>query len=1118
MDIKICNGSHSEAYKEGTKILVSAREASYCFDSEVKYICENGNEVCIVKRRPNPYFRHMPNNDWHEYIQNCFVARGKVYDIQCKKEVVIGNHRADICIENKEKEYKIIVEVQHTFEYAETKRAIKERTVFYTQKGYSIIWFIDGSDFTVVNISEDINDPRYFISEPHGNQKIYDLFNGSGLSKFYLYKKIDDTEYVFEIHIDSIKSGMIECNHHNYEDDVKEFIDKVIKNKINFTTVNNPPINVETSMLIIKQRGAGTGKTYESVQLLDSEETEWVDTYVCFSKLHSNKTIVREEIKKQIERGDLQGKIINDNSTQNQYCIQYKNNGKIKTLIIGTIDSFVWAMKNYIEELKKGSKPFIEMAKQLKDEIQKKLLEVNRVYTSYAGSTTWFNKKTCFIIDEAQDLEYEYFEFLYSFMCFTGISCYFIGDKLQSIYHPHNIVTNLLDKKEDYFRGINIKFIKDMAENIGRRFENKTIVEGINKLIDFKKLGLKETIYDERHSKNNNKINKEPGFITISLPKQDILEYVMREYKSIVEEYNYNPNDFLLIFPSIDTDMEFASTFKTKIEEFWSKKYSRNGQYSILHSAKTYGSIDLTTSIDKTRLVTIHSSKGDGRNIVFTIGINEKWLHCFKSSKPGDIIYESLFYVAISRPKQRIYLIHTGEKGDIFNRMKQAGDLKLDLSYISGYIPFSDTIQWMEGNTEFSDKVNHRILDSIENKITPISSTLDFNHHLIRYSMLRCMEVQFFSSDSEDDTSLKRLYHQIKPLLYYRPERYNSKEYYNMLRIGDNKQKRYKDSKVLPLLQSKNKLRIELDDIEKTINQINREYWGKNKRSNLPFDPNKLLKIIFSPNDNIKETIEKMVVFTHVFELENFKPVMTLENVITIIHNLKSTNSEQVNLFYGEVVKMKEKFEEIKGLVGNRSRFNINYILPYKQSNTQNFEMRTNVTISYNENETVIYLLKPSACDLSSYDLSTEIEGINMFIENLQEDKEEKGVSKRYRFTRPKRKFCTIYNGGYIIFTEKVETIPNTYYETLRTNMKEYYTKFSTELYKYYRQSIIERKNNMEEYKRIPACIKKFMTSSYEDVVLDGDSPLEYNRFYKKYINRVEQAINAFVNPTPRKD
>jgi ATP-dependent exoDNAse (exonuclease V) beta subunit len=55
--------------------------------------------------------------------------------------------------------------------------------------------------------------------------------------------------------------------------------------------------------------------------------------------------------------------------------------------------------------------------------------------------------------------------------------------------------------------------------------------------------------------------------------------------------------------------------------------------YAIFHKSEEGNSINLADSENSTRIVSIHTSKGDGRNVVFVIGLDEGSLLKFSNEK-----------------------------------------------------------------------------------------------------------------------------------------------------------------------------------------------------------------------------------------------------------------------------------------------------------------------------------------------------------------------------------------------------------------------------------------------------------------------------------------------------
>lgn len=86
---------------------------------------------------------------------------------------------------------------------------------------------------------------------------------------------------------------------------------------------------------------------------------------------------------------------------------------------------------------------------------------------------------------------------------------------------------------------------------------------------------------------------------------------------------------------------------------YWHNKYNSNNflRYAIFHKSEEGTSINLDESNDATRIVSIYTSKGDGRPIVFIIGLSEQALIRF-SGEANNLVYDSLIHVAITRMKK----------------------------------------------------------------------------------------------------------------------------------------------------------------------------------------------------------------------------------------------------------------------------------------------------------------------------------------------------------------------------------------------------------------------------------------------------------------------------------
>ena len=152
----------------------------------------------------------------------------------------------------------------------------------------------------------------------------------------------------------------------------------------------------------------------------------------------------------------------------------------------------------------------------------------------------------------------------------------------------------------------------------------------------------------------------------------------------------------------------------------------------------------MNESINATRIVSIHSSKGDGRKVVFVIGLNEGGL-CRFSGISDSLIYDSLFHVAITRMKEKLYIRIDGY-GDIHNKIqKYLDDTDFENSNIKPDIDILNTIKF-ETIKDFCKTTDNFILfkekmfdlinlqkiqdDDTEKKL------IDTSHHNVRFAAI----------------------------------------------------------------------------------------------------------------------------------------------------------------------------------------------------------------------------------------------------------------------------------------------------------------------------------------------------------------------------------------------
>ena len=145
-----------------------------------------------------------------------------------------------------------------------------------------------------------------------------------------------------------------------------------------------------------------------------------------------------------------------------------------------------------------------------------------------------------------------------------------------------------------------------------------------------------------------------------------------------VKSHNYRPNDFLFIFPIMQGNL-IAPELETKLNNYWINHFPENDKYmnyAFLHKHQEGQSIDMSESEEASRIVTIRTSKGDGRKVVFVLECTEASLKIVSRCDEIDLIYESYLHVALTRAKEKIYFGIKKNNDDIHKRFGCSGELE----------------------------------------------------------------------------------------------------------------------------------------------------------------------------------------------------------------------------------------------------------------------------------------------------------------------------------------------------------------------------------------------------------------------------------------------------------
>ena len=925
---------------------------------------------------------------WHNKMEEYFEKESQEQTYICKTKNENTQRRADVILNN-----NYSLEIQHSFiKYEDVNKRKKDWEKF----GKQIIWFIDSNTKDVIIDYLDTS-KRYLIqfNEPW-------KFNSF---KDYDYILLEKDNKIYKINPNNVKNKMI---------DVKECIDiDIVINKL-----KEDPINIcslwkeditEQCNLTIYQKGAGNGKTYGIWKsICENNEKE---TFVIVTKQHSAKSVIYQELLEQTERDEehiLENiENIKNEHTSKQYVIKYKN---IKTdrhciIIIGTIDSFCY---NLSEPSSNDNDKFHSILKNIIKEGSSKLSTYGGM--NYAKQFIYLNKLCELWIDEAQDLNQSYLRAITRIMRDTYIDVCIVGDKLQSLQYNENIMTNLENNELP-----NIKIHHESPENINRRIKVPKLHSEINKIINFDKYNLPEininNLYKRLEKSNDNfNIIDTPKFYADDTDENKISNYVDDLIKIVDKEVNnnlYYPENFMFIFPimkknilsvELETklnnywinkfnDKVYLENLKKKITEinykmddndkYWDKyKHNKYTQYAILHKHELGQVIDTEKSIHSTRIMSIQTSKGDGREVIFILGCTERNLNLVSSNQ--ELLYESHLHVALTRVKEKIYFGLERNKDDIHSRI-QVVDKKVYLPDINKNISIDKIKDFIDINAIMKILIENNITEDDYLEETIVNNNkeiIDWGYHCIRYAVYYYSIIfNIINNGKIDSDNYKKL--QLKIILNklskLEVQIFKPKEYYNFLT-----EYQWKDIPSIPICDLSN--REVYKNLEKKI---------KKKIKDIKLK----LKNINKKKIEVLEPLESTIL-VHMLQISRQQRYAetSINDIYNIMHFYEDNNNKEKE-FINQVKDVNTNINKMLKDIdtyGKNILWNIEHTIKYTDKKDFEFKKNTFPIIGYNDNYVFHILLKTNISSLNFWDIFIDILLERFIIQNPHNDNNKK--------------------------------------------------------------------------------------------------------------------------------
>lgn len=811
-----CNINFESKYARlnGSKITIDDYLSGNCESTGPLY-CIPGNHELIsvnpVKRRA--HFRHKYSGDlegspmtaWHVEWQSNFP------DVEVNFRDKIGqlrNRRADVVIH----EYNHIIEIQHSkMDSGEVNERIKD----YALHGHIVKWVIHGQNCVKVKM---LGERR--ILEFSSNYWLFEAF----LACDIVYYDIDG--FIYKVSPKLVKSYQVDVSEPKLK---SEFIES-LKSNIDLWENDEPP----QCFLYLKQQGAGSGKTYGMMQMLDSDKDITHYKYIALiTKQHSAVKVMLREFDDQYtgtgNHTEKKFKRIENlehgmSKSGNQYIRKYTNTltNTQCIAIFGTVDSFTNSLG---ESPKNVADKFTGIVQSIRDGTIKTINYAGKI--NYATVNPILNKEMLIMIDETQDLTETYGEAFLQIVRSKSVNLCVVGDRLQSLSFKDNTLTYLQKAKD-----ANMRVIHANTTNIVRRFSDPTLIKFVNDLIPFESYNLPSMTPEKISDKIPGALHIFKGYKIYSDQSEDdeqvveAAEEIMKLFKEEVESNGRIPEDFLIVTPFtqknplvealqialnlywkdlMENNTTYIESVKSK-DEYW-KNVDTNQyiRYAIFHKSQDGCSINTNESIHSTRIVSIHSSKGDGRKVVFVIGVSQSALQHF-SQVSNNLIYDSLLHVAITRQKEKLYFRVEQENDDIYNKIEKSGN------GISLGITAFDILKKNIKLSKISDNIVNFSFDDIykciisKSEIPPLPSEtknkkliIDMGDHNIRYgSMFMNIMIHCCNHELKTKSDTRRQFYAILNEVKYAPIKEVSewKQHYNTLKNNNKINKK----KYIPIL------------------------------------------------------------------------------------------------------------------------------------------------------------------------------------------------------------------------------------------------------------------------------------------------------------------------------
>ena len=250
----------------------------------------------------------------------------------------------------------------------------------------------------------------------------------------------------------------------------------------------------------------------------------------------------------------------------------------------------------------------------------------------------------------------------------------------------------------------------------------------------------------------------------------------MDQVRILIDRYdNVVPSDFMFNTPCVKSNV-LCNQLEQTLRTYWQDHppldpnlILPDGKYCVFHKCKTGQVIDLKESANACRIVSVASSQGDGRRFVFMIGFTQSTLECFPDSRPGMLVYESLWHVGCSRAKQHLIMRIVENSDDVHCRVQNyidehtTGSSPINPAIVSNRHVKLKALIPTDGTDDFAtihdiiiapavDEMADCDEDEKKDDDLPPGQPVDYGHHCNRYGTMT-MLFMLYSLQNDAETN-----------------------------------------------------------------------------------------------------------------------------------------------------------------------------------------------------------------------------------------------------------------------------------------------------------------------------------------------------------------------------